>query len=150
MATEIKAPDRVPWDSTKKKIFLAGSIDMGTAPDWQSDIITKLKDMDALILNPRRKDWDSSWKQSINDEQFKKQVDWELRGLEGADIIIMNFERDSKSPISLLELGLFTYKNMLVCCPTGFYRKGNVDIVCQRYGIPVFETIEKLITEVKL
>lgn len=150
MATEIKAPDRVPWDSTKKKIFLAGSIEMGAAPDWQSRVVEKLKNMNVILLNPRRDNWDSSWIQSINNKQFKEQVEWELRGLEGADLIILNFIRDSKSPISLLELGLFNYKNILVCCPDGFYRKGNVDIVCKRYDIPVFETIDKLLTEVKL
>ena len=30
----------------------------------------------------------------------------------------------------------------LMVCPDGFWRKGNVDIVCERYAIPQFETLE--------
>jgi hypothetical protein len=54
----------------------------------------------------------------------------------------MYFCPDSKSPISLLELGLFKDKSIFVVCPAGFYRNGNVDIVCDRYDIPVFGDME--------
>lgn len=53
----------------------------------------------------------------------------------------MYFGKDSKSPISLLETGLFKEK-ILCYCPDGFYRKGNVDIVAQRYGFPVWSNFE--------
>ena len=60
------------------------------------------------------------------------QVEWELEGLELCDIIIMYFDSNTKSPISLLELGLFAHKKkMIVFCPNGFWRKGNVDVVCK-------------------
>jgi hypothetical protein len=52
----------------------------------------------------------------------------------------MYFDPNTKSPISLLELGLFAQsKKLIVCCPRGFWRKGNVDITCDRYGIPFFD-----------
>jgi hypothetical protein len=48
----------------------------------------------------------------------------------------MYFDPNTLSPISLLELGLHAKSGkLIVCCPEGFYRKGNVDIVCQNFGI---------------
>ena len=58
----------------------------------------------------------------------------------------MYFDPNTKSPISLLELGLFAHsKKLIVCCPEGFWRKGNVDIVCDKYGIPNYDSLEKLL-----
>jgi len=97
-------------------------------------------------LNPRRDDWDSSWEQKIENAQFKQQVEWELDALEYADWILMYFDPSTKSPISLLELGLFAETGkLIVCCPEGFWRKGNVDIVCEKYGVPQVDSIEELI-----
>lgn len=137
------------------KIFFAGTIEMGNSIDWQQKIIDDFyesyQDKEITILNPRRKDWDSSWLQTIENEQFNEQVNWELDALDVSNFIIMFFDKKSKSPISMLELGLYAdSKKMLVCCEEGFWRKGNIDIVCKRKGIPTFETIENLITELKV
>lgn len=53
-------------------VFLAGSIEMGKASDWQQKLIDDLSDLpdDLVLLNPRRKDWDSSWVQSFDNRQF--------------------------------------------------------------------------------
>lgn len=121
-------------------IFLAGSIEMGKAEDWQTKVINEFKDEDVQFLNPRRKDWDSSWEQKMSNPQFFEQVNWELDGLDSCDIIFMNFDPDTQSPITLLELGLYlnSRTEMVVCCPEGFWRKGNVDIACMRSGVPCF------------
>lgn len=42
-----------------KRIFLAGSIDMGSSIDWQDDLTNKIGDRDAYIFNPRRDEWDN-------------------------------------------------------------------------------------------
>ena len=34
---------------------------------------------------------------------------------------------------------------MVVCCPEGFYRKGNVDIVCNRYGVTMAKDVDDLV-----
>jgi len=48
----------------------------------------------------------------------------------------MHFSPETKSPISLLELGLYANSDkLIVSCPAGYWRKGNVDIICERYGI---------------
>lgn len=150
----LSPPSRV-WesiDSTHPTIFLAGSIEMGTAEEWQANVIDKIP-LDVTFLNPRRDNWDSSWEQSINNPHFYEQVSWELDMLNLADIIFMYFDPNTKAPISLLELGLHastSASKMIVCCPAEFYRKGNVDIVCQRYGIPVFTSLDVAIIALKL
>ena len=140
----IEAPNKLEF--TNNSIFLAGTIDNGDSFDWQSEVIKSLNGFDITILNPRRKDWDSSWKQTFDDPQFNEQVNWELDALDKADFILMYFAPESKSPISLLELGLYANSNkLIVCCPDGFYRKGNVEIVCKRYGISLFNSLELMI-----
>ncbi len=147
----IYPPSKIQLSKNQKSIFLAGSIDMGNAIDWQQEIITHFeKNETYCFLNPRRKDWDSSWEQTIENSNFNEQVMWELDALEMADLIVFYFAPTSKAPISLLELGLFARnKNVIVCCPTGYWRKGNVDIICQRFGVQQTESLEKLIEKIK-
>jgi hypothetical protein len=136
MANVIYAP--TPYKlNNNLSVFLAGSIEMGNAENWQDTVIDALKEYNYIdILNPRRTDWDSSWDQSIDNPQFKEQVNWELDRLEDADYIFMYFQPKTISPISLLELGMFAaHKTMIVVCPEGYFRKGNVDIVCDRARI---------------
>jgi len=147
---QIQAPHLIPYDKLARYVFLAGSIEMGNAEKWQDKIIKELRDSIWTILNPRRDDWDSSWVQSIENKLFNEQVIWELDALEAADIIVLWFDPNTKSPISLLELGLFAgSEKMLVYCPEGFWRKGNVDIVCERNGIPHYETEKDFIEFLK-
>lgn len=128
-------------------VFLAGSIEMSKAVDWQSEVIERLAYLDRVtFLNPRRPDWDSSWKQDKDDPQFSQQVKWELEGLERADFIALYLAPGTVSPISLLELGLHLRTGkVILCCPSGFARKGNVDITAARYKTPVLETMDEFI-----
>jgi hypothetical protein len=134
----------------KLSIFLAGSIEMGIAEDWQSKIEKELDGLDVTIYNPRRNSWDSSWVQSIHNEQFREQVEWELDHLDKSDVIVMYFDENTKSPISLLELGLYASSGkMIVYCPEGFWRKGNVDIVSKRYDIRQVNSFSELLIAIK-
>ena len=137
-------------------IFLAGSIELGLAKNWQEEITdviveaNKTTVYDAYIFNPRRDDWDSTWEQKGQNKPFFDQVSWELTALDIAEKIIMYFDENTKSPISLLELGLYANtKKLMVCCPDKFWRKGNVDIVCERYNIPVCTHLQSLLDEFK-
>ncbi len=128
-----------------KSIFLAGSIERGKAVDWQTEFTNSLADMDVTVLNPRRDDWDSSWEQKITNPQFKEQVTWELLALEKADVIVMYFDPKTMSPISLLEFGMYARSGkLLVCCPEGFWRKGNVDVVCDMAHTKQFNTLQEM------
>lgn len=140
----IKPPYKILCD--KLSVFLAGSIEMGVADNWQERVENKLSNVDIIIFNPRRDNWNINWEQSINNIDFVEQVEWELDSLNKSDIIIMYLDPNTKSPISLLELGLYAHSNkIIVCCPDGFYRKGNVDVVCRYYNIPVYESIDDMI-----
>lgn len=146
----IKPPHSIAKNHRREKlVFLAGSIEMGKAEDWQSKVEKYFEALDDYtILNPRRDDWDSSWKQEFENPNFYQQVNWELNGLEKADKIIMYLAPETKAPISLLELGLFAHSGkVLVCCPDGYWRKGNVEVVCERYGIPIYDTLEELLDD---
>jgi len=149
----ICAPDNfdVPnGEKTPIRIFLAGSIEMGKAEKWQDVFVKSFSDCDADILNPRREHFGEGITSESDDPEFKKQVEWEQRGLLAADIIALYFDPHTESPISLLELGLFAHSHKIfVCCPRGFWRKGNVDIICDDNNIPRYETLEELIAAVQ-
>lgn len=148
---EIKAPGSSSFESFKK-IFTAGSIEMGVAEPWQEELAKELEGMKVLIFNPRREDWDSSWKQDPTPgTPFHEQVTWELDHIEKADLVVFYFDPETKSPITLAELGfvLGRSKYCIVCCPDGFYRKGNVVIMCQRNGIEVLNTKEEFFNKIK-
>ncbi len=150
---EVKAPEYPIMSGVlRKSIFLAGSIEMGTAENWQDRIVKELSDINQLVIyNPRRDDWDSSWEQSIGNEQFNEQVVWELKHMEKATVIPMYFSPGTKSPITLLELGLFADSGkVVVCCPDGFWRKGNVDIVCRDFNVEQVDTIDSLVEATRM
>lgn len=112
---ELRPPEPLQFDPEKPRVFLAGSIEMGSAVDWQTVVTGALRDMDIVVLNPRREAWDSSWPQSADFAPFREQVEWELDALEKADLILFYFAPETKSPITLLELGLNVRRNVIVC-----------------------------------
>jgi hypothetical protein len=130
-------------------LFLAGSIDMCAAVDWQTALTSALGTRDAIVLNPRRDEWDASWRQSIDEPRFREQVEWELDGLERADLVAMWFAPGSQAPVTLLELGLTARAGKLVVgCPDGYWRKGNVEVVCARFAIPLAPTWDAFVAAV--
>lgn len=143
-------PDSRKWpDGRCISLFLAGTIDMGVSHNWQAEFVQTASDkvrieddlnINLVILNPRRFDWDSSWEQSKHNQEFAAQVNWEIVNMTDADYVLFYFAPASKSPITLMELGLLaggiqSSKKCVVVCPEGFYRKGNVDMVCEMFGV---------------
>lgn len=142
---EIKPINNIPT------IFIGGSIEQGTATKWQEEFVNAFKSYDIMLFNPRRDDWDSTWEQRIGDNEFTRQVNWELEHLDKADYIFLYFAPGTKSPISLLELGLYASSGkVIVCCPESFWRKGNVDIVCAKHNIPVLTDLNLAIELLKI
>lgn len=142
MACILKPPTALPPVFDGPSLFLAGSIEMGRATHWQQMVEAAVQQRTLTVLNPRRDDWDASWSQTLSNPQFVAQVMWELDAQERADCILMYFDPDTQAPITLLELGLFAQTGKLVvCCPTGYWRKGNVDVVCARYAIRQLPTL---------
>lgn len=132
------APNEINLSQYKDyfKIFLAGTIDKGDSENWQQKIIDKFAsiNINAIFFNPRRNFWPNET------GEIEKQIKWEQKHLEAADLIIMNILPNSKSPISLLELGLYSNKNMIVFCTSDFYRWENVKLTCEKYGIKLIES----------
>ncbi len=148
--TVVTSPEALPAAHDKPRVFLGGSIDMGKAVDWQAQMIAALADQDVVILNPRRPDWNPAWKPVADEPEFRRQVEWELAALESADVVVLYLTPGSQAPISLLEMGLHARTGKLVVlCPEGFWRKGNVDITAQKYGVKQVESLDALIAEVK-
>lgn len=146
----LQPPAKLPPVVATPSVFLAGSIEMGLAEDWQALIFRCLQDLDVLVLNPRRDNWDASWVQSITNPCFREQVEWELAGLELASIVAMYFAPSTKAPITLLELGLCARNGrVVVCCPEGYWRRGNIEVVCQRFGVPLLNSLPELVAEVR-
>ncbi|GKT44883.1 uncharacterized protein ColSpa_05064 [Colletotrichum spaethianum] len=127
---------------TGKSVFFAGTTSRG---DWRKDLADSISHLSVTIFNPFRPDWDSTWKENISDERFKGQVEWELEMQERADIVVVYFEPETEAHISLLELGLCARSGKaIVACSELYKKRGNVQVVCARYGIPLVDNFEAL------
>jgi hypothetical protein len=143
-----KPPFRPTVD--KPSVILYGSIEHNVPLDWQTSLASSLSDLPVAILNPCRDDWDSTWVEDISFPKFKEQVEWEMDHAKVADVIVFYFAPNTLTPIALLELGMYAGSGKaVVCCPPGFYKRGNVQIVCLRYGITLLESLEELQREVR-
>lgn len=153
---EYKAPQPYPntdLDWVKNiYVFLGGSIEMGAAELWQDKVVAAFKDDPHVIfLNPRRDDWDSSWIQDPTPgTQFHEQVTWELDGQDIADIHLYYFDDNTKSPITLLELGSYGGTSSIVRCTPNFWRYGNVAVYCDRVGATLVDSTDSMIGELDL
>jgi hypothetical protein len=144
------APSNEYKKSNWPKVFMAGSIENGTASNWAETVCEQMAHQHVILLNPRREFWDPYLTQSINDPTFKTQVEWELEGLETSNLILMYFDPVTKSPISLLEFGMYVGSGkLIVACPKGFWRRGNLEVTCAKYGVTLLETLDELIIETK-
>lgn len=147
MTEIIRPPKQIPMISNRKSVFLAGTIDNGNSEDWQTKACEILKPYDLRIYNPRRDSWEGTWEQNIDtNTELKNQINWELEALEESDFIVMNLLPESKSPISLLELGMYAKSGKLfISCPKDFYRYANIQSVCRMFQIPLFNNLSDLL-----
>lgn len=64
---------------------------------------------------------------------------------ERADVVVVYFEPGTEGHVSLLELGLCARsEKALVACPEGYKKRGNVQAVCQRFGVRMVDSYEEL------
>lgn len=146
----LKPPSNINQAPTNAlKVFLAGSIEQDSASRWQDRIAERLVRLGFVVFNPRREAWDSSWSQTFEDANFSQQVHWELDAIQAANLVLFFFEPETQSPISLMELGFMAglrKQNVIVVCPEGFWRKGNVDILCYREGIMQVKSLDDAVS----
>lgn len=150
VARVITAPQPLADTDGWPMVYLGGTIDMGEAEDWQARAIELLSGERAVIVNPRRADWNTDWLPVADEPHFTEQVEWELEALEVADVIVLHLASGSKSPISLLEFGLHARGGrLIVFCAPDYFRKGNVDITAERYGIERASSVDDLVKRVQ-
>ena len=144
-------------------VFLAGSIEMGQARDWQNEMIgdeaeCSLSSLDIAIYSPRRLKFAKLKGEDGFPEAFKEQLDWEHKHLEGSSIISMFFwggwphEKEIKrlAPVTMLELGEFCHSGrIIVGCEQTYPKRDNVEYVCKKHGITIVDTLEELAVEVR-
>jgi hypothetical protein len=135
----------------KFSVFTAGSIEMGQAVQWQQLMANCLRYLPITVLNHRCGNWDPSDVPKAGNAGFKDQVEWELEALEKANVICFFFDVTTQSPVTMLELGLWAAsRKIVVCCDPRFWRSGNVELTCSRYGIPFVKTFAELVTGVRV
>ena len=78
--------------------------------------------------------------------------------LDECNLVLMYLVPGTYSPISLLELGQLSKhhkkeggedKHTVVVCPRSFWRRGNVEVVCSLFHLPLYETLEEGIAHIK-
>ncbi|OTA00723.1 hypothetical protein A9Z42_0009830 [Trichoderma parareesei] len=145
-ASVVLAPGRPAPDSTSRKaIFLAGTTSPTGEPDWRQTLTRALLNLSITIYNPKRDDWDSTWREDFSDDRWAEQVQWELEMQDKADIVVVFFHGVSPAPISLLELGLCVRSGRaIVCALEGYPKRGNVEAVCRRYGAKLVSSEDDL------
>lgn len=143
-------------------LFLAGP----TEVPWRDEFLALLEKHLLLLLNddnspriqgltiydPFQPDWDATWREDyVADPRFRAQVDWELDRQDAAAAVAVFFDARTRAPVSLLELGLCARRRTgraLVGCQPGFWKRGNVQAVCERYGLPLEDSLEGLVARV--
>lgn len=153
---EIIAPQRYSLKPGEISVFAAGSIEMGTAIDWQKNLKQQLADQDdVVIFNPRRTAWDSSWKQDLSNPQFVEQVNWEQDHVErdmpdSCHIVYINIDPKTKSIITFGEFAqVFRSGWTVICCPLGYWRRGNIEVMAQRAGIYLHTDFDESVNGLK-
>ena len=154
--TVITAPAERHENDRGLSIFLAGSIDMGAAENWQQDVIDRLDKVKGhsgphIIYNPRRATWTAGTDITTTNPDFVTQVEWELHYIRRAKVVFFNFVPGGLAPITLLELGLVAgcaaeagrfHEKVIICCPPGYWRAGNVEVVAGRFGFDFYTDFE--------
>ncbi|KAF1733294.1 hypothetical protein CRV24_007193 [Beauveria bassiana] len=141
----IYAPSQEPPRGVQS-VFFAGTTSKVDSTDWRDTLAALLSAHPITIYNPYRADWDSTWREDVDFAPYREQVEWELDKQEKADTVIVYFHPATQAPISLIEFGLSARipGKMIVLCPEGYWKRGNVQIVCQKYGIEMVRSIEEL------
>ncbi|KAI0173457.1 hypothetical protein GGR52DRAFT_543161 [Hypoxylon sp. FL1284] len=130
-------------------VFLAGTTTPTADRDWRALMTELLADLPVTVINPYRPDWDSSWREEMDCQPFREQVQWELGMQDFADVIVFYFDPSTLAPITLLELGLAARTaKPIVVCPQGYQKRGNVQIVCEVHGLMIVESFESVKTEI--
>ena len=134
------------YDGKKKSVFLAGGIT--GCPDWQAELAGLLKELDIVLLNPRRSDFPKG-----DSLEARKQIEWEHRQLRNAGAISFWFPKETLCPISLYELGAhsMTGKRLFIGVHPDYARRYDVEIQTSlaRPDIEIVYSLEALADKIE-
>jgi len=135
----IEAPNQpILLANKRKSLFLAGTIQNST--DWQAQVIEKIRILDIILFNPRRKVYP--------DNAAIQQITWEHQYLKAADAISFWFAKTSINPITLFELGSWikTPKPLIIGVEPGYPRELDVftQVGLERRGLKIVQTLDDL------
>lgn len=141
----IHAPSEEPPRGIKS-IFLAGTTSKVDPVDWREALSSSLSKYPITIYNPYRADWDCTWREDVNFAPYREQVLWELDKQAKADLVIVYFHPATQAPVSLLEFGLSAQVpgKVIAVCPEGYWKRGNVQVVSQKFGVELLDDVEQL------
>lgn len=127
-------------EAHKDYVFLAGSIDLNLDGNWRQEVTDQVGDKVHFI------DPTISGHDAMDDLQMENHINWELDMLNLADKVFLNFLPESKSPISLIELGMYARTSkLIVVCPNAFFKSRYIKTLCKKYKIPLFTTVDTAI-----
>lgn len=123
----IECPNKLPKElecyCLSNCLFLAGGV--SNCRDWQKEVLSKILDLDIVVLNPRRAEFDAS-----NKEIEKEQIQWEYEMLRKASVISFYFCEETICPITLYELGTWSHsdKQIIIGMDEKYSRRRDVEI----------------------
>ena len=123
-------------DYTRHRVYFSGAM---TGEDWQSKFTTKLEDLRVDVFCPR---YPSSHTVPAPDGLFE----WEIDHMSIANVIAFNFISNEDCSSALIALGMYARTDrIIVCCDDEFYKKGDIDALCDREDIPQVDSLDLLI-----
>lgn len=149
----VEAPNPVPEHlRSRPSLFLAGGI--SGCPAWQHDLRDLLQDTDLTLLNPLRAAFPMG-----DPASAREQIEWEHAHLAAASAISFWFPCETLCPITLFELGAWSYwrsdshepKPLFVGVHPDYARRQDVEIqlALARPEVQVVLSLEALAAQVK-
>lgn len=139
----IECPQKV--DTLKYKVFLAGGA--SNCRQWQTEVISKLYNLDIALLNPRRKNFD------VTDKDMEtEQIYWEHNAFKKAHLMVFYFCHETVCPITLFELGkqVMVNKPIIIGMDENYSRKNDVIIQTklERPEVPIVTGLDRFIDKI--
>jgi len=124
----------------KPSLFLAGSMDIKGQTNWRERATEQFQAY-YHIFDPTHTNHSN-----LNDTEMSKHIKWEWEALNRSDLILLNFTAQAKSPMSLLELGMYISSGkIVVVCPKEFYQAHYINTLCTEHKVPIFESIDDIL-----
>lgn len=126
-------------------VFLAGGI--SDTDDWQARFLERVEGHDLTVMNPRRKAFPMG-----DVHEGRRQIEWEWRHLQQADLVAFWFPPQTLCPITLLELGACCSANvpLVVGSDLAYARRFDlqVQLGLRRPEVELLDSIEAVAAQV--